>query len=81
MKPSRIALIPAYSYTIILSEKEHVVVIKSVNGIGKKKKKTLVVGTGVSKSGSPAARQMTGTPDWKRAVARSLMASVLEGFN
>lgn len=34
----------------------------------------------MSKSGSPAARRMTGTPAWKRAVAWSLMATVLEGL-
>lgn len=35
---------------------------------------------GVSKSGSPAASPMTGTPDWTRAVAWSVMAMVFEGL-
>lgn len=34
----------------------------------------------MSKSGSPAASRMTGTPAWTREVARSLMATVLEGL-
>lgn len=35
---------------------------------------------GVSKSGSPAANFMMGTPDSLRAVARSAMTMVLDGF-
>lgn len=35
---------------------------------------------GVSKSGSPAASLMTGTPDSTKAVAASAMAMVLDGF-
>lgn len=35
---------------------------------------------GVSKSGSPAANRMTGTPAWTRAVARSVIATVLDGL-
>ena len=33
----------------------------------------------MSKSGSPAARPMTGTPAWRSAVAWSVMAMVLDG--
>lgn len=35
---------------------------------------------GVSKSGSPAANRITGTPAWTRAVAWSVMATVLDGL-
>lgn len=37
------------------------------------------IAAGVSKSGSPAARPMTGTPAWRSALAWSVMAMVLEG--
>lgn len=35
---------------------------------------------GVSKSGSPAANLITGTPDSTRAVAASAIAMVFDGF-
>jgi hypothetical protein len=41
---------------------------------------TSTIDFGVSKSGSPAASLMTGTPDSTRAVAASAMAMVLDGF-
>lgn len=41
---------------------------------------TSAMTAGVSKSGSPAARRMTGTPAWTSAVAWSVMATVLEGL-
>ena len=41
---------------------------------------TSAIGAGVSKSGSPAAKRITGTPACTRAVAWSVMATVLEGL-
>lgn len=38
------------------------------------------MGAGVSKSGSPAANPITGTPAWRSAVAWSVIAMVLEGL-
>ena len=46
----------------------------------KVKKKTSAITAGVSKSGSPAANRITGTPACTRAVAWSVIATVLEGF-
>lgn len=41
---------------------------------------TSAMSDGVSKSGSPAANRMTGTPAWTRAVARSVIATVFDGL-
>ena len=45
-----------------------------------KKECTSTITDGVSKSGSPAAKRITGTPACTRAVAWSLIATVFEGF-
>ena len=45
-----------------------------------KKKYTSAIGAGVSKSDSPAAKRITGTPASTRAMAWSILATVLEGL-
>ena len=45
-----------------------------------KKKYTSAIGAGVSKSDSPAAKRITWTPASTRAMAWSILATVLEGL-
>lgn len=81
--PSRIALIPAF-FESNKEESQRLIGIDEEKNyefrVNRNGSSTSAMSDGVSKSGSPAANRMTGTPAWTRAVARSVIATVFDGL-